>query len=211
MTQIVEVLRRMTGKRERCMYCEDSRGTDIEHFWPKEPYPEKSFKWVNLLWACAGCNRVKGARFPLDSSGEPLLIDPTATDPWDVLFYDSETDELTARWERETGKEHPRGLETLEVLSTLRYQAIAEGRGRTRRNLQRAVRAFLGAHSEPAAEAELRESVADNDDYGLTSWFFLRDGQREAPFADLCRGHPEVWSRVRRDIAELQTSAASYS
>ncbi len=32
MRRVAETLRRMTGKRERCMYCEDSRGTDIEHF-----------------------------------------------------------------------------------------------------------------------------------------------------------------------------------
>ncbi|MCP4549322.1 MAG: hypothetical protein GY835_22950 [bacterium] len=51
MKRIVEELGRMTGARERCMFCEDSRGTDIEHFWPKKRYPEKSFRWS---WACPG-------------------------------------------------------------------------------------------------------------------------------------------------------------
>ena len=28
------VLQTMAGNRQRCMYCGDSHGTDIEHFWP---------------------------------------------------------------------------------------------------------------------------------------------------------------------------------
>ncbi len=197
MKRIARVLRRMAGKRERCMYCEDSRGTDIEHFWPKRRYPGRAFRWLNLLWACAGCNRAKGARFPRDAAGDPLLIDPTAVDPWDYLFYDLETDELTARWDPRTGEEHPRGLQTLKTLATLRHQAVAEGRRRTRRNLQRAVQTFLGAPPSRASETELRECVADNGGYGLAVWFFLREGQEEAPFQDLRRRHRDVWERVR--------------
>lgn len=97
MRRIEQVLRGMTGPRERCMYCEDSRGTDVEHFWPKTRYPERVFQWINLLLICAACNRSKGGRFPLDSAALPLLIDPTADDPWDFLFYVSETDLITAR------------------------------------------------------------------------------------------------------------------
>ena len=42
-------LKVMAGKRERCMYCGDSQGTDIEHFWPKGANPRKMFRWSNLL------------------------------------------------------------------------------------------------------------------------------------------------------------------
>ena len=209
MKRIVKDLRRMTGKHERCMYCEDSRGTDVEHFWPKRRYPERAFRWLNLLWVCAGCNRVKSARFPRDAAGQPLLIDPTAVDPWNYLWYDSETDELTARWDPQTGEENPMGVQTLEILATLRYQAVAEGRGRTRRNLQRAVRAFLGTHGSAAAEAELRESVADNDGYGLTIWFFLREGREESPFSDLRGRHSRVWERMRLQVAAAGRSTGS--
>ena len=38
---VLAALKGMMGARERCMYCLDSHGTDIEHFWPKTPYPEK--------------------------------------------------------------------------------------------------------------------------------------------------------------------------
>ena len=33
--KVFDCLVRMAGMRQRCMYCEDSRGTTIEHFWPK--------------------------------------------------------------------------------------------------------------------------------------------------------------------------------
>ncbi len=203
MKRVINVLRQMTGKRERCMYCEDSRGIDVEHFWPKLRYPARAFRWPNLLWACAGCNRVKIDRFPRDETGEPLLIDPTDVDPWDYLFYDPETDELTPRWDPRTRRQHPKGLVTLEILSTLSHQAVAESRRRTCRNLQRALRAFFGTPETSEAEAELRESISDNDDFGLAVWFFLREGQEEEPFAELQRRYPEVWERMRAYVANM--------
>src|SRR5512139_828552 len=69
-------LRRMTGQRERCMYCWDSHGVDIEHYWPKTPYPDRAFIWTNLLSVCTGCNRYKSKTFPLDPAGAPLILNP---------------------------------------------------------------------------------------------------------------------------------------
>ncbi len=43
MESVLLTLQRMMGPHERCMYCHDSHGADIEHFWPKSPYPEKMF------------------------------------------------------------------------------------------------------------------------------------------------------------------------
>ncbi len=75
-------LNRMAPGRNRCMYCEDSDGPDIEHFWPKHEYPERAFDWLNYLIACSRCNsNYKRTKFPLDEAGMPLLIDPTAEDP----------------------------------------------------------------------------------------------------------------------------------
>lgn len=81
--EIRQTLKGMAGGVERCMYCSDSAGYAIEHFWPKSRFPERAFCWENLLLACDDCNnRYKQAKFPLDKQGEPLLIDPTAEDPW---------------------------------------------------------------------------------------------------------------------------------
>jgi uncharacterized protein (TIGR02646 family) len=73
----------MANGRARCMYCEDSAGTDIEHFWPKSAYPARAFDWANYLLACSYCNsNLKRTQFPCDATGAPLLIDPS--DPMDA-------------------------------------------------------------------------------------------------------------------------------
>lgn len=89
-------LRRLLGEMasglDRCMYCEDSEGTDIEHFWPKATYPQRAFDWLNYLLACTRCNsNFKRDQFPLDAAGAPLLLDPTAEDPLDHLDFTPET------------------------------------------------------------------------------------------------------------------------
>lgn len=80
-SEIQRVLGEMASGRGRCVYCEDSAGTDIEHFYPKGQYPQRAFRWDNYLWACSHCNsNRKRTQFPLHR-GKPLLIDPTSIDP----------------------------------------------------------------------------------------------------------------------------------
>lgn len=84
--EIRATLERMASGIRRCMYCEDGRGTHIDHFWPKAAYPDRAFSWLNYLLACEVCNsNYKRDRFPLDDAGQPLLIDPTAEEPLDHL------------------------------------------------------------------------------------------------------------------------------
>lgn len=188
------------------MFCEDSRGVEIDHFWPKSRYPERTFVWDNLVLSCSGCNRAKGTRFELGADESPLLIDPTRDDPWAHLFYDSQTGIVTTRYVAATGKPDARGEYTIERSQLpLNIQAVTEGRLRTGRNLGRCVRRFLeSTNSTPSAgtrERELLGCVCDNSDYGLASWFFLRDGQAEPPFAELRTKSPDVWNRVSARVA----------
>ena len=208
--RIARILGQMTGLRERCMYCGDSRSTDIEHFRPKKSFRALVFSWPNMLWICTGCNRCKGDRFPCDSLGVPLIIDPTVEDPWDFLVYDLETGEITARWEVETGEENAKGLGTLNLISTLRHQAVTEGRKIARRNLVRVVDNFLRSTPVGVEEAvpELLSGILDNDDYGLVSWCFLREGQEDSPFRDLREEHPSSWTRVVEHLRRVGDSEA---
>ncbi|MDR9753568.1 hypothetical protein RG836_19140 [Pseudomonas sp. SZMC_28357] len=81
-SEIRRKLEGMASGRSRCMYCEDSFGTDIDHFWPKADYPERAFLWENYLLACSFCNsNLKRKLFPIDAAGSPLLIDPTVDHP----------------------------------------------------------------------------------------------------------------------------------
>ncbi len=202
MTRIARTLAEIAGPRERCMYCEDSRGTEIEHYRPRTLYPEHVFRWLNFLWICTACNRCKGNRFPCDDRGAPLLLDPTLDEPWDHLFFDSDTGEITARWDVTTNAESPRGIALLKTLSSLRHQAVTEGRRRTYLRLNRALRSFLSQSASgdrPASEASIEDFLASVDDaldYGLAVWFFLREGQFTEPFETLRLKFPAVWDRA---------------
>ena len=90
--EIATLLTSMASGLSRCMYCEDSEGTAIDHFWPKAVYPNRAFVWDNYLLACSHCNsNAKRDQFPLDSSGTPLLIDPSVDDPGIHLFLSPST------------------------------------------------------------------------------------------------------------------------
>ncbi len=206
MGRIYSTLSSMSGVRARCFFCGDSRGTDIDHFWPKAIYPGRGFSWLNFILACSGCNRDKGARFPLDATGLPLLIDPTVEDPWDFLFFDATTGQITPRWGAATGSPDPKGVSTATSgILPLNIEAIADGRLRTVRRLSRAVRAFLDQIAagavRGAALRELLTSVADSDDYGLGSWFFLRDGRDADPFSTLRAADVAAWNAIEANLS----------
>ena len=79
--EIRETLQAMAPGIERCMYCESSEATHIEHFWPKRRAPCRAFDWNNYLLACSACNsNHKRDRFPR-KNGRPLLINPVEEDP----------------------------------------------------------------------------------------------------------------------------------
>lgn len=93
----------------RCCYCEDSCADEVEHFRPKDLYPECVFVWENYLYACGPCNSTKSNKFevidemgcfidvqrPRNSPvvlppkpGKPVLIDPRQENPLDYMKLD---------------------------------------------------------------------------------------------------------------------------
>lgn len=200
MESVYKQLVLMAGRRERCMYCQDSRGVDIEHMWPKTTYPERTFLWENLILVCSGCNRNKGTRFALDANASPMLIDPTNDDPWDHLFYESRTGIVTAKFLL-TGQPDPRGDYTVKLSNLpLNIQAVTDARLRTTRNLERCVKRFLESVESTVDrdpfEHELVSCVEDNNDHGLGAWFVLRDGRDESRFAQIRQRFPSTWSTL---------------
>lgn len=186
------------------MYCNDSRGTDIEHFWPKATFCEKTFLWENMLLVCAGCNRKKGNRFPLDSDGMPLLIDPSVDDPW--LFFDfvPQTGELAARWRVDIDRFDPKGEATTDpAILPLNIEAVTSGRQRYYRNLCKAVEVFLqsayfdGGSASEAAFEQLSHDIVELSDFGLNRWLFHFSDHSAEPLRSLCCDYPEQWQRLR--------------
>lgn len=179
----------MAGDRERCMYCVDSRGCDIEHYWPKTPYPERMFAWENLLLCCPDCGRLKGDRFPL-LDGAPLLIDPSAEDPWGSLDFDPATGNITARYDLASQDLSPRGQKTVEILRLDRRESVARGYQRTWRRLVGVVENFC---ADPAPGLRgLAGRLTESDDHGLLGWCLNGAGRTEPPFDQLLREYPEL-------------------
>jgi len=190
MGMVVKTLRAMAGARERCMYCIDSHGSDVEHFWPKGQYPERTFIWSNMLLCCTECGRFKGSRFPL-ADGQPLLVDPSAEDPWAHLDFDPDTGNLTARYDP-AGQPSAKGETTVDLLQLDRREAMAIGNLRTYRRLSAYVREVLGRGEVDTGQ--LVYELQQLDDHGLMGWCFGGAGARLAPFDELRRCFPDAWA-----------------
>jgi len=204
MKGIAGVLRRIAGDRDRCMFCQDSRGVAIEHFWPKRRYYRRAFRWTNFLLVCDDCNRMKGERFDFHNS-RPKLVNPLDEDPWDFLFYEPRTGRLAAVVDPNTGVPSVKGLHTIDPdVLRLNDDVIVRGRQRTFRNLRRVVNQCLDrlAAGAPAAGQadELRQAVHDNDDFALAQWYFRKRGAADAPFSTLRALHPQVWVVVEASV-----------
>jgi hypothetical protein len=128
-----EALGRMATGRSRCMYCEDSVGTDLDHFYPLSRYPEYAFDWMNHLLACALCNRRKSDRFPLGPNDEAMLIDPTVEDPGHHLVLSPSTGRFEPLDEK--------GAESIEIFG-LNRPVLVQGRLDAWRTLQELIVAY---------------------------------------------------------------------
>jgi uncharacterized protein (TIGR02646 family) len=199
---VARTLQSMMGSRERCMYCVDSHGSDIEHFWPKVPYPGRAFLWPNMLLCCTECGRLKGIRFPLSDAGEPMLIDPSAENPWEYLDFDPETGNLTARYDMESEASSPKGEKTVQVLQLDRREGMAEGYRRTYRRLVTRVRDAL---AEDAIDPrQLAQDLQEIDDHGLLGWCFGPVGCRLSPFKELRHKAPDTWNACAAAVSGIK-------
>lgn len=198
--KVRSVLAGMTGDHERCMYCVDSHATDIEHFWPKSPYPGRMFCWSNLLLCCTECGRFKGDRFPLGLAGEPLLVDPTVDSPWDHLDLDPETGAITAAYSIESGSWSERGERTVELLQLDRREALQRSYLRTLRRLTEALDQVLDSGTPKSAD--LVEFLRDRDDHRLLGWLLSPRGACLPAVARLRDHWPSVFEAIVARVAQ---------
>ncbi|WP_231618806.1 HNH endonuclease [Nonomuraea sp. SBT364] len=185
-------LRLMSAAVERCMYCGDSRGTDIDHFEPIKLAPLRTFEWLNHLLACSSCNsNAKRDRFPVDESGTCLLVDPTRDDPLDHLRLILSTGTYRGNT--------PRGCTTIEVFQL--------NRADLRRGRELAF---------PRCQAMLREYLRLRNAGDRRDAAVMLNALREQPFldvlyamyrtmpvpgADVVLGGPEVLDALRLSMA----------
>lgn len=194
---VVTTLQAMMGPRQRCMYCLDSHGADLEHFRPKAVYPKRMYHWPNLLLCCTECGRFKGNKFPVFGR-QVLLIDPTREDPWKHLDFDPATGNISARFDLRLNDWSAKGTATVDILKLDQREALSVGYLKTLRHLCDIVqRALSGAAvAAPALILELQNA----DDHGLLAWCFGDRGSTIQPFNDLHQRHPGVWRQCRQAI-----------
>jgi HNH endonuclease len=189
---IVDVLKTMSGPGERCFFCADSRGTDIDHYNPIASSFRLTFSWPNLLLVCAACNRAKSTQPPI-RDGVRILLDPTRDDPWSHLVYVMPTGLLAPRFYGDSSVDRM-GEITLEILDILNHEAITEGRRRAARRLTAAVRRVLTHGDTFDCRRDLLHAIED-DPYGLAQWFGMREGALEQPFPEFRINFPTLWRR----------------
>lgn len=115
---ILPALERMNDDDRSCMYCGWNEAPCVDHFWPKSRYPHRTFVWENYFLACDPCNRKKSARFPMDSQGQPLLIELVLEDPHPELSYSLSE----GKYDQESSTE--RGQACIDVFDLNRSQLI---------------------------------------------------------------------------------------
>lgn len=192
LAEVRRVLAQMATGIERCMYCEDSEGTAIDHFWPKATYPERAFDWNNYLLGCSRCNsNFKRDRFPLDISGQPLLINPTEEDPLDHLAFSPST----GRYQPISAKGQP----SIEVFGLDRGTLVL-GRQRAWTNLKHLLVRY-GQLREAGRQREAEEIVEVLQRFPFAGVLAAFVRIAESPAADVLigteclsvlRSHPEI-------------------
>lgn len=184
------------GVRRRCAYCSDSNAADVEHFRPKEDFPENAFSFDNFLLVCPECNRKKNAQFPVDHDNRPLMINPLFDDPWDSLFFVPTTGMLDSRIISAQGTRSPKGAATLDVLAgIINSDSRLIGRARSWGELVQKLQDVLSSNLQlpPTQQAIFK----DIDDYGLAEWLLNREGKEVGQVADLRLRYRDRWKMIR--------------
>lgn len=107
-SRVRRALQLSVGDLVRCGYCEDSCADEVEHVWPKNYFPNRTFDSSNYLFACGICNPAKNDKFSVwhrnawvdlrahrktngitpPPSSNSRFIDPLTEAPLDYLWLD---------------------------------------------------------------------------------------------------------------------------
>lgn len=170
-------LQRMCSGLERCMYCEDSLGTDIDHFRPKAEYPRRAFRWRNYFLACSHCNsNEKRSEFPMDGKAR-LLLKPTVDNPFLHLHFVPATGHFG--WLTREGEE------TARVLGLNTRRALFHGR----RNAWVTLVSHLRNYAKAGADERGRIQTAVREmQFRAVVQYFFADAldRRESVPSDIC-------------------------
>lgn len=186
----------MCSGARRCMYCEDSVADEVEHFKPKDLYPEVVFVWMNYLYACGACNGPKNNQFSIldaggqllnvtrprraaiipPQTGEPALIDPRREDPLAFMMLDlQDTFEFTPTAPLDSGQ-WTRADYTINVLRLKERDYLVQARENAFGSYRARLKEYINERDKGASGTKLAK---------------LKAGIRRSP-------HPTVWAEMQR-------------
>jgi uncharacterized protein (TIGR02646 family) len=189
---LMVALATMAGKTERCFYCGDSRGADVDHYNAVSRDPGSTFSWSNLQLVCTPCNRQKARAVTWDGSRR-IFVDPTVDDPWDHFVLVTQSGLIAPR-SAANGTVDEVGRYTLEKLSVLNYDAITDMRRRVIRRIYNALD-LVAANGDTIESRRALIWAAEDDFFGIGRWFVMREGRLEDRLSGLKADFPRLWRR----------------
>lgn len=193
-------LEKMCYGVQRCTYCEDSVGDEIEHIKPKDLFPEDSFVWENYLLSCGICNRSKSNCFSIVDDegslldvtrrhgdaickpplGRPALVDPRLEDPLDFFHLDIMDTFFFLPGDDLTAIDLARSEYTINLLK-LNRDALLRARRQACGDYRARLVEYIGRRNDGASGNEIEA---------------LRNGI-------LHRDHPTVWREMQRQSRRI--------
>lgn len=188
-------LDQMCSGVRRCAFCEDSVADEVEHFRPKDLYPQHVFRWPNYLYACGPCNGHKSNRFAVFPSvtGEILEVSRKRNDPvvepfaGDPVLIDPRIEDAT-------------GWMTLDLLGTFLFVPLAAKGTRPYARAEYTIKALglnrdvlLKARKEAyyIYESLLRRYVQERQEGQVAARLETIERLKGSP-------HPSVWRGMQR-------------
>lgn len=147
-TRVRAALKAAAGDLVRCGYCEDSCADEVEHVWPKNFFPGRTFDHSNYLFVCGICNPAKNDKFSIKFNGvwidlpaqrkahgfispqstDSCFIDPLTEAPTNFLWLDILADTFMFVPIHDPGTvEYERAKYTIDVLR-LNRELLVEAR-----------------------------------------------------------------------------------
>ena len=206
MRSVAEKLAEMSSGVGRCNYCEDSAGYQIEHIDPKSFYPDKTFDWENMLFACGWFNGPKNNQHAIFEAATGGFLEVVRDEETGVVPPPAGDSVLI-----NPRREDPQRFFHLDLLDTfvINVRSGLAPRDRQRAEYTRCVLRF----NHRDALVQHRRVAYENYLALLERYIRLRDNdeadeKRQRTISALRRGdHRYVWlemKRQRTDIDELR-------
>jgi 5-methylcytosine-specific restriction endonuclease McrA len=196
-------LGRMCGGVRRCMYCEDSVADEVEHFKPKNFFPELVFEWANYLYACGPCNSGKNNKFPIVTPGGGQIVHLTRKRGGPVLPPEAGDAALM-----DLRNEDPLEYLQLDLQDTFRFVPVSSDETSLEYRRADVAVAVLGLNERDYLPRTRRGAFHAYLAL-LERYIRLRNYNEEPAKLDLIKdslkrmGHPTVWAEMKRQRDRL--------